>query len=80
MNIATVRAFFMWCTIINVGLMTLAFLICTLGGDWVYRVHSRFIPIKREAFDIAVYSFLGVFKILVFVFNLVPYIALVIVG
>jgi len=80
MDIVTVRAFFMWCTIINGALLALSFLICAYTGDWIHRMHSKWFPIPREAFNVAIYSFIGLFKIFVLVFNLVPYIALVIVG
>jgi hypothetical protein len=80
MDIVIVRAFFMWCTIINGALLILSFLICTFAGDWIYRMHSRWFPISREAFYVAIYSFLGLFKIFVLAFNLVPYLVLVIVG
>ncbi|HUU70840.1 MAG TPA: hypothetical protein VM186_15030 [Planctomycetota bacterium] len=80
MDIAVVRAFFMWCTIMDGALLVLAFLIRTFAGDWVYRLQSRWFPIPREAFNIAMYSFIGLFKVFVLVFNLIPYLALVIVG
>ena len=80
MDIATIRAFFLWCTIINAGLLVLSFLLCVSAGDWIYRMHSRWFPISRESFNVAIYSFLGLFKIFVLAFNLVPYLALVIVG
>ena len=80
MDIIAVKTFFMWCTIINVLLLVLSFLICAFAGDWVYGMHSKWFPISREAFNVAIYSFLGLFKIFVLVFNLVPYIACVIVG
>jgi len=80
MDIITVREFFMWCTIINAALLLFSFLICAFAGDWIYGVHSKFFPISREAFNVAIYSFLGLFKVLFIVFNLVPYIALVIIG
>ena len=80
MDIHTVRAFFMWCAIINVSLLLLSSLTCVCAGDWVYRMQSKWFPISREAFNVAIYSFIGLFKIFVIVFNLVPYIALVIVG
>ena len=80
MDIATVRAFLMWCTIINGGLLLLSFLIFALAGDVVYRVHSRWYPMPRETFNVVIYSFIGLFKIVVILFNLVPYLALVIVG
>ena len=80
MDITTVRAFFMWCTIMNGALLVFSFLFCACAGDWVYRMHSRWFPISREAFNIAIYSFIGLFKVFVLAFNLVPYVALVIVG
>ncbi len=80
MDIATVRTFFMWCTILNGGLLTLSGLICTFAGDWVYPIHSKWFPISRDAFNIAIYSFIGLFKILFLMFNLIPYIALVIMA
>ena len=80
MDIIIVRNIFMWRTIINGSLLILSFLICALAGDWVYQMHSKWFPISREAFNVAIYSFLGLFKIFVLVFNLVPYIACVIIG
>ena len=80
MDIITVRAFFMWCSIINGALLVLSFLICSLAGDWIYGMHSKWFPISREAFNVAIYSFIGLYKIFFWVFNLVPYIACAIVG
>ena len=80
MDIQTVQAFFMWCTILNGALLVLSFLICAWAGDWIYRMHGKWFPISRETFNIAFYSFLGLYKILLFVFNLIPYIALLIIG
>jgi hypothetical protein len=70
----------MWCTIINAALLALSFVISVCAGDWVYRMHSKWFPISREAFNVAIYCFLGLFKIFVVVFNLVPFIALAIIG
>ena len=80
MDAETVRAFFMWCTIINAVVLGLTFLMCAFAGDWIYRIHSIWFPISREAFNVALYSFLGLFKVLFWVFNLTPYLALVVLG
>lgn len=79
MDIDTVTAFFMWCTILNVGLLALSFLMCALAGNWVYRMHGKWFSIPRETFNTAMYSFIGLLKIFILVFNLVPYVALLIV-
>jgi len=80
MDIETLRAFFLWCTIINGGLLVLSAVICAFAGDWVYRMHGRWFPMPREAFNVAIYSFIGLFKIFVLTLNLAPYVALLIVG
>ena len=80
MDMFTIKTIFMWCTIINVLLLALSFLVCAFAGNWIYQMHNKWFPISREAFNIAIYSFLGLFKILVLVFNLVPWIACAIAG
>lgn len=77
MDIAVVRAFFGWCALINGGFLLLAFLFCARAGDWVYGMHSRWFPITREAFTLAMYCFIGGMKVLFIMLNLVPYLALV---
>ena len=51
-----------------------------LAPDLVYRTQRKFFPITREIFDMVIYGFLGLFKIFFIVFNLVPFLALLIVG
>jgi hypothetical protein len=80
MDIQTVREFFMWCTIINAALLTVSFLMCASAGGLIYRMHSTWFPMSREAFNVAIYSFLGVYKMLFIALNLVPYLALLIMG
>ena len=80
MDIQTVREFLMWCTIINGGLLIVSFLICASAGGLIYQVHGTFFPMSRETFNVAIYSFLGVYKVLFVALNLVPYLALLIVG
>ncbi|MCF7838010.1 MAG: hypothetical protein K9N49_05210 [Candidatus Marinimicrobia bacterium] len=77
MNIEIIRAFFGWCTVINGAFLLLAFLAGALAGDWVYKLHSKWFPITREAFTLTMYCFIGGMKALFLVLNLVPYLALV---
>ncbi len=80
MDIPTVRTFFMWCTIFNAGVLLYAFLIFTFAGDWLYRMHGKWFPMPRETFNVVLYSFIGFYKVLITVFNLVPYLALLLMG
>jgi len=70
----------MWCTIINGGLLAFWTVFAAFAPDLVYRTQSMWFPIPRETYNVVMYSFLGVFKIFFLVFNLVPYVALLIVG
>jgi len=80
MDIQTLTSFFMWCTIINMGMLLFLALIYLLAPDLAYRMQSRWIAISRETFDVVFYSFIGFFKVVVLVFNVVPWIALLIIG
>ena len=80
MDIQTLTSFFMWCSIINIGLLFFLALVYMLVPNLAYQLQSKFIPISRETFDIVFYSFTGVFKLIVLVFNVVPWIALLIIG
>ncbi|MEZ4484753.1 MAG: hypothetical protein R2864_09180 [Syntrophotaleaceae bacterium] len=80
MTIDILRGFLAWCTVINLILYFFSFVVCALAGDWVYRLHTAWFPMSREAFNLAVYGFMGLYKLLIIVFNVVPYIALVISG
>ena len=80
MTVSDLRTFFMWCTIINGGLLVFSALFCTFAGGFIYRVHSRWYPMPRETFTVVMYSFIGLYKIAFITFNLVPYVALAIMG
>ncbi|MET0012097.1 MAG: DUF6868 family protein [Sedimenticola sp.] len=80
MDVQTLTSFFMWCTIIDGGLLLFWSLALMVTPDLVYRTQSRWFPIPRETFNVVIYGFLGLFKVFFLVFNLVPYLALLIVG
>lgn len=80
MDIQTLTTFFMWCTVIDGGILVLWTVFFVFAPDWVYRIQSGWFPISRETYDVVIYAFLGLFKIVFLVFNLVPYLALLIMG
>ncbi len=80
MSIEQVRDFFLWCSIIDVGLLLFWFVMLSVAHDWVYRWHSRWFKLSVEKFDSIHYAGMAIFKMAVFVFNVVPYVALLIVG
>ncbi len=80
MDIPTIREFLGWCAILNMGLLLWWFVMFTCAHDWVYKVHGRWFKVSVERFDTIHYAGIAYFKILIFVFNVVPYFALRIIG
>ena len=80
MTLETVRDIFAWCSLINIVFLVWWFLFITLAHDWTYRMHSKWFKLSVETFDTMRYAGMGLFKIGLFLFNLVPYFALRIVG
>ncbi len=80
MEISILKSFFLWCSIINGGMLLITFVILVFVRNWAYAIHSKLFGISRDAFNIVIYCFLGVYKMLWIIFNLVPYVALVIAG
>jgi len=80
MTFDTLRGVLGWCAVINIGLLMFWSLLVTVAHDWVYRMHSKKFKISIETFDTINYAGITFFKIVIFVFNIIPYFALRIVG
>jgi hypothetical protein len=75
-----IREALLWCSIINIGLLLWWWLFFTLAHDWIYRFHGKWFKLSADKFDAIHYAGMAFFKICIFVFNIVPYFALRIVG
>jgi hypothetical protein len=62
------------------GLLTYWFLMFWAAHDWIHRLHARWFKLSREQFDAIHYGGMAFFKMVWFFFNLVPWVALCIVG
>ena len=80
MTLEIVRNGLGWCAVMNMGLLIWWFLFYFLGHDWTYRVHSKWVELSVDRFDAIHYAGILLFKISVFFFNIVPYLALRIAG
>ncbi len=80
MDLYDFKTFFMWCSIINLAIALVGYLVVVLASDRVFRVHTRWLPLSRESFNAAIYSLFGQYKLLIFIFNIVPFIALTIMA
>ena len=76
MTVDTLREFLGWCSVINIALLLYWWLLFMLAHDWVYRLHTKWFKLSPEKFDGLHYSAMAFYKLIVIVFNIIPYIAL----
>jgi hypothetical protein len=69
----------LWCAAINYGVLVIWFLAFLIAHDWMYQLHGRWFHLSVEQFDLLHYGGMGIYKLGVLLFNLVPWIALHIV-
>ena len=80
MSLDTARHALLWCAVINYGVLLLWFAVFLLARDRMHRFHGRWFRLSPEQFDGVHYAGMAVFKLGIILLNLVPYLALCIVG
>lgn len=80
MSMELIRDMLAWCAVINLGLLIGWFLFFSLAHNWMYSLHQKWFQLTVEQFDTIHYVGMALFKIGILLFNLVPYLALRIVG
>lgn len=76
MTIETLERFLLWSAAIHFGLLIWWFLFVTLAGEWTWRLHARMFDITRAQFNAIHYGGMGLYKLMILLFNVVPWIAL----
>jgi hypothetical protein len=80
MSLDIIRTALAWCTVINYGILIFWFVIFAVAHDWIYRIHCRWFTMPVEKFNTIHYEAIAFYKLGILIFNLVPYLALRIVG
>ena len=75
-SIETIREFLGWCSVINIGMLFISTIMLTLMRSWVVRIHASMTGVSEEELPRIYIEFLGNYKILIIIFNVVPYVAL----
>lgn len=76
LEIQMLTSFFGWCTVINLGLLLFSTFTLLVFNLQVKAVHSRLMAIESAGLNALYFNFLGNYKVLILVLNLVPYCAL----
>lgn len=76
MSIDELRVFLLWSLGLNYALLLFWAGMFLLARDWMYRLHGRWFTLSEETFDAIHYGGMGLYKIGIFLFNLMPLLAL----
>ena len=74
----TLREFLGWCTVINFGMLIIASMFVGPLRGAIQGIHSKMFGLNEEQLTAAYFQYVANYKIAILVFNLVPYLALVI--
>ena len=80
MTVELIRDSLAWCAVLNMGVLLLWFLGFMVAHDWIYQLHGKWFKLSEEKFDTIQYASMGFFKLSILLLNIVPYLALRIVG
>ncbi len=74
MDMQMLKPFLMLCVLINGSLLILWSVLWVCARDFIYKMHDRWFCMSADRVNMAMYLFLGVYKVFFLFFNLVPYI------
>jgi hypothetical protein len=80
MNLETARSFFLWCTVINYGVLLWWALLFMFAHDAMLRLWGKWVRVSAAEFDILNIAGITLYKVGVILFNLVPCISLYIIS
>ena len=75
MNIEVLKEFLLWCLAFNYLLLLVWFMVFWLWHDGLYHLHRRWFLVEKNLFDAMHYRLMGTYKIGIFLFNLIPFLA-----
>jgi len=78
MTIEQLTQFFQWITVVNVVLFVLSWILVMAFKGFIGKMHGKMFGIAENNIAAMVYGYLGLFKLLIIVFNIGPYLALLI--
>jgi len=77
MSVETLQQFLGWCTAINVALLVVVALMVGPMRGAIQGIHARMFGLSEDDLKRAYFQYVAQYKIAVITFNLVPYLALV---
>ena len=69
-------SFLGWCAVINYGVLVVWWLIFVFAHAWLYTLNNEWFNISEEEFDKIHYTCIGLYKLAMLLFFLIPYLVL----
>lgn len=79
MTLEQLTELFKWMTIINIGIFIISSVLSMVFRRIVCTIHGKLFGLEEDKVSLVVYGYFGVYKIAILVFNLVPYISLLLI-
>jgi hypothetical protein len=79
-NISAIKDFLLWSAIINYLVLVVWFCAFVFLNDFLRKLHGRWFDLEPKTFDALHYAGMAIYKILVLVFNVVPFFAICLAG
>lgn len=76
MDITLLTSFLGWCTIINIGILVYSFVFITIFQEFTLKIHSKLMKVEATKLPTLYFNYLAFYKVIIIVFNIVPYLAL----
>jgi len=80
MTVENLRYFLACSSVINIAVLVYWVAWLMYASDFVYRIHSRWFKMSIDQFYVSHYRGIIFYSIVIFVFNVAPYIALRFIG
>ena len=78
MNIEMLKELFGWMTLINLGFYMWTAIMCVVCKGFLSNIAGKMFGVSDETGKAIIYGYVGMYKLLFIVFNLVPWLALTI--
>ena len=76
MNTQQLSDFFLYSTLFNYAILIFWFVALCCAKDFVRKIHTQWFNINADQFDAIHYQLMGQYKLLIFIFNLSPWLVM----
>ncbi|RLA78296.1 MAG: hypothetical protein DRG78_15495 [Epsilonproteobacteria bacterium] len=80
LTIEIITEFLGWCSVINIVILALSAIFIIVFNDTTIKIHSKLFNLDKIYLQQSYFKYLAQYKIIIIIFNIVPYFALKIIG